>query len=188
MGMNDLTDEEFWQLDIHKAKFYLENRAFMDFKFSNGQLCMLSSPELIVSWERFCELDRALIFEAYQCTDNSEPYIEHYSDVEDWNKYGRPYLENGLEYRMTLNVQGLPARSDKPARAEASKKCLTEWLMAHGGTEEELKGISWNGNSYSLHLRCMFTSVPRERLPKKAIQWAKKNPEYAHLIFKENEH
>ena len=183
MGMNDLTEEEFWKLDLHKQRFYLENRAFMDFKFRNGQLCMISHPEPIVSWERFCELDRSLMIAAYQRTDNSEPYLEHNSDVDDWNKFGRPYLDHGLEYSMTINVYGLPDRSDKPARAEASKKCLTEWLTAHGGTEEELKGISWNGSSYSLHLRCMFTSVPPEHLPAKVKKWVKKNRQYECLVY-----
>ena len=183
MGMNDLTDEEVWQLPFHKMKFYFEHRAFMDFKLKDGQLCMISYPDPIVSWERYCELDRALMTEAYQRTDNTEPHIEHTTDMEDWNSYGMPYFEHGLEYNMSLRCYGLPDRDDKPALAAASKKLLTDWLMAHGGTEEELKGISWNGSGYSLHLRCMFNTVPPEHLPAKVKRWVKKNPEFKDCVY-----
>ena len=183
MGMNDLTEEEVWQLPLHKMKFYFEHRAFMDFKFKNGQLCMITYPDPIVSWERFCELDRLLMVEAYQRTDNTEPHLEHTSDVEDWNPYGNQYFYHGLEYKMFIQCYGLPGRDDKQARAEASKKLITDWLMAHGGTEEELQGISWGGSSYSLSLRCMFTSVPPEYLPAKVKRWVKKNPEYKCLVY-----
>lgn len=183
MGMNDLTEDEVWQLPPHKMKFYFEHRAFMDFKFKDGQLCMITYPDPIVSWERFCELDLLLMTEAYQRTDDSEPHIEHDSDVGNWNRWGVPYLQCGLEYKMTLRCYGLPNRADTKARAEASKKLLTDWLMTHGGTEEELKGISWNGSSFSLHLRCMFPSVPPEHLPKKVIKWVKKNPQLECLVY-----
>jgi hypothetical protein len=184
MGMNDLSEEDFWQLDLHKQKFYLENRAFMDFKFSNGQLCMISYTEPIVRWERFCRLDCALMMEAYHRTDNTMPHLEHSTDVEDWNPYGRPYIEHGLEYKMTIRVAEIGiSRDDRTARAEASKKMLTDWLMAHGGTEDELKGIAWNGSSYSLHLRCMFSSVPPEHLPEKVKRWVKKNPQFEALCY-----
>lgn len=184
MGMNDLTEEEFWQLDLHKQRFYLENRAYMDFKVKNGQLCMISSPDPIITWERYCALDRALMTEAYQRTDNTEPHLEHTTNMDDWNPGGRPYFDHGLEYTMYIRVAELGiSRDDKPARAAASKKLLTDWLMAHGGTEDELKGISWNGSSYSLSLRCMFPSVPPEYLPKKVIKWVKKNPEFKACVF-----
>lgn len=184
MGMNDLTDEEFWKLDLHWQQFYLENRAFMDFSVHNGRLCMRSYPTPSITWERWCELDRALTIEAYQRTDNTVPHLLHNTDMEDWNPGGRPYLEHGLEYSMRIHVRELGiSRDDKQARAAASKKLLTDWLTAHGGTEEELKGISWNGSSYSLHLACPFYKVPHEYLPGKVKAWAKKNPQYKDLIF-----
>ena len=181
MGMNDLTTEEFMELDIHKQRFYLENREFMDFRFKDGQLCMVSYPEPVVSWERFMELTRLVMFSEYQRTE-AVPHIELSSDFEDWNKFGRPYLEHGLEFSLTLRCCGLD-RGDKAARAAASRQLLTDFLMGHGGTDDELKGISWNGSSYSAHFRCPFTNCPPEVLPDKVKRWVRKNPDCACLVY-----
>lgn len=181
MGRNDLTEEEFWQLDVAWQRFYLENREFMDFRFKEGQLCMVSHPEPVISWERFVELRRLVLFAEYQRTEDV-PHVEMSSDFENWNGGGRPYLDYGLAFRLTLRVCGLD-RGDKAARAAASKQMLRDFLLGHGGSDEELKGICWNGSSYSAHFRCPFTMCPPEYLPDKVKRWVKKNADCACLVY-----
>lgn len=182
MGMNDLTEEEFWQLDIHKQQFYLEHREFMDFKFHNGQLCMVHHLEPHITWERFMYLFKTILYADYQRTDNTEPYITCRTDLEDWNPYGRPYRDYGFEYDITLNVHSEDyTREGK----KAQKQILTDWLKAHNATEKELKAIYWNGHGYSAAFKCFFTDVPPEQLPPKVIKWLKKNPQYAPCCIKD---
>lgn len=181
MGMNDLTDEEFWQLDWRMQQFYLEQREFVDFRFHNGQLCVVTHTPPLISWETFHKWYKELAFAEYDRTDSPANYITANTDLFDWNPYGRPYVMHGFEFRLSLNVHS--EEHSKEAK-KAQKQVLEEWLVEHGATEDELKGISWNGHGYSADFRCLFNEAPHEVLPAKVKRWAKKNPEFNSCIFK----
>lgn len=178
-----LTDEEIDSLPYWQRQHYYKHAKYCDYKCINGKLHIVHYPPPRISWERFNELRKGLMLEDYQRTDKNTPHVVLlHCNADDWNPHGRPYTEYGFEYRLTLDVRGGNEHGEEAEQREQG--ILADWLLAHGATEEELKGIYYNWHGYSCTFVCRFTEVPHEHLPAKMLKWLKKNPQWKHKVLK----
>lgn len=177
-----ITTEEFHTLNWMDQRFYLEHHNYVDCKVIDGKLCVALLPNIRLSWARFMELYNALPLTSYaECPDGEISFYKN-SDFTDWNKYSRKYVEYGFEYFLTINVR----HGDHTREGQlAEKQLLTDWLLAHGGTEAELAAVQYNWHGYSINFCCRFTECPYDKIPEKMHKWLLKNPQWAHRVYNE---
>lgn len=175
-----ITTEEFHTLNWMDQRFYLEHHNYVDCKVINGKLHVASPPDYRLSWARFMELYNAVPSCSYRQCAEGEIYFYKNSDFQNWNKHGRKYIEYGFEYFLSIHV----SHSNHTREGElAEKQLLTDWLLAHGGTEEELAAIQYNWSGYTAHFCCRFTEIPYIHIPEKMHKWLLKNPQWAPYIY-----
>lgn len=175
-----ITPEEFATLSLRDQLFYHEHHNYTECRVINGKLHVASPPDYPISWARFLELYNALPHASYRhCAAGEIDFYKH-SDFNDWNKYGRKYIEYGFEYYLAINV----SHSNHTREGSlAEKQLLTDWLLSHGGTEAELAAIHYNWHGYTAHFCCRFDEVPYIHLPEKLHKWILKNPQWASFVY-----
>jgi hypothetical protein len=178
--MSDITQEEFDSLSYLDKQFYLENHKYTDCKVINGKLHVVHYSEYRLNWARFMELYNAVENTRYSQIPDGEIGFYRSSDYGRWNEVGRKYIEYGFEHYLTIHVR-TPDHSDEGKQAE--KQLLMDWILSHGGTEDELKSIRWNWHGYQAEFICRFTETPYEHIPEKMHKWLKKNPQWAHKVY-----
>lgn len=175
-----ITQEEFDSLSYQDQRFYLENHKYTECKVINGKLCVAHYPEYRLSFKRFMELYNAVEYDKYLQVPEGEIGFYKSSDFGRWNEVGKKYIEYGFEHYLTIHVR-TPDHSD--AGKQEEKQLLTDWILSHGGTEDELKSIHWNWHGYQAEFVCRFTETPYEHIPEKMHKWLKKNPQWKHKVY-----
>lgn len=175
-----ITSEEFASLSWRDQHFYLEHHNYVDCKVINGRLHVASPPDHSISWARFMELYNELPPYSYRPSAEGEILFYKNSDYTAWNKHGQKYIEYGFEYYLTINV----SHSNHTREGQlAEKQLLTDWLLAHGGTEEELAAIQYNLSGFTAHFCCRFSEIPYMHIPEKMHKWLLKNPHLASCVY-----
>ena len=190
--MTQLTAGEYISLSPQDRAFYHEHKDDMEMCAVNGKLCMkISNDKLYVTWARFQEALK--LPSNLTCKDD---FLHIFTNFNDWNPYGRPYVEAGFYYRLDIDVSEYSLKQkgiETPA-----KYWLMEWLMAHDFTPDEAATVRYSGGisgytkeegyykykDYGFEVRCRFSDIPHHYLPTKVLKWLKRNPEWKDVVLK----
>lgn len=185
-----ITNEEFCALSPQDRRFYLENKDEMEMAVVKGKLCFVVRHGKPVSWKRFHELLQLM----ENLPEEEKALLRFFTNFNDWNPYSRPYAEYGFYYNMHIGASS--GATERAGITQPVKEWLTDWLLAHGFTEEQVAMVRYTGGTkfygkdgveetktYSIEIRCQFTDVPKHYLPEKVHKWLKRNPEWKYRVY-----
>ena len=192
MTTQPISPADLASLSERDRSFYIEHRDDLEMTVHNGKLhFIVENNQPTVAWPRFYELVQL----ADSLIGTEAPPVHAYHDLGNWNPFGRPYLDHGLHYSLNFDVSEYSLQ--KLGITQNAKEWLIDWLLAHGFTPEQAVTVKYTGGisgytkaegyysykSYGFEVRCNFTDIPPHYLPEKVHKWAKRNPQYKHLIF-----